>query len=648
MQQKYEHNAKIKAVVEEIGEAGRAGNSKKMFAAVKNLKRKSIKELTVMDDKKKVIVAPAEVYKTISNHYQNHFQKEDHVPVIRFPDVPTPLDNPVSAEEVEKALKGMTNSRAAYDNMAAELLKYAPSVIHEEISKALNELVEEQKDIDVGAGKIAPIEKPKKPMPGPAANLRPITLLKVIRKVLSKITLNRLRPTMEEYLSPSQCAYRNGRSTTDAIWSYRWMLAKVQKEDIVIYTTGIDMTAAFDTIDRTKLVQLIEEIADPDTARLVRILLSDTTLQVKLANYQMDTILFISNIGSPQGDSVSGPLFILYFEYALRKVRIALGSTPMVDDHRYADQEADEEFDYNNNNIDNPFLEHSYAESAPSTAPPSEIKYADDKDFITLQKEKHILYGKIVKDILGDEGLDVNESKTEIVELKRGDRDTELWREVVKLGSCLGDAEDIARRKQLALAAFQSMKKVWLDKQHVEFQKTLQLLDALVMSVLFYNCSCWGIRKVDLEMIESFQRNLLRNILNIRYPDHISNAKLYKLTKTKPARVRITKSRWQYFGHALRLPKDSPPQVAMSYFFHETSAKRFRGKRCTIVTTLQVDISKTRAKFPNFQVQSLNCFQDLIKLRQLASDRVGWRRITKSVLDTVEAECAKPVPQGPD
>ena len=140
----------------------------------------------------------------------------------------------------------------------------------------------------------------------------------------------------------------------------------------------------------------------------------------------MDTILFISNIGSPQGDSVSGPLFIVYFEYALRKVRIALGSTPMVDDHRYADQETDEEVDYNNNNIDNPFLEHSYAESAPSTAPPSEIKYADDKDFITLQKEKHILYGKIVKDILGDEGLDVNESKTEIVELKRGDRDTEL------------------------------------------------------------------------------------------------------------------------------------------------------------------------------------------------------------------------------
>ena len=127
----------------------------------------------------------------------------------------------------------------------------------------------------------------------------------------------------------------------------------------------------------------------------------------------------------------------------------------MVVDHRYADQETNEEVDYNNNNMDTPFPEHGYAESVPSTAPPSEIKYADDKDFITLQKEKNILYGKIVKGILGEEGLDVNESKTEIVELKRGD--TELWREVVKLGSYLGDAEDITRRKQLALAAFQNM-----------------------------------------------------------------------------------------------------------------------------------------------------------------------------------------------
>ena len=62
------------------------------------------------------------------------------------------------------------------------------------MAKSLNEFLEDQKNIDIGAGKIVPLEKPKKPMPCPPKDLRPITLLKVIRKALSKITLNRMKP----------------------------------------------------------------------------------------------------------------------------------------------------------------------------------------------------------------------------------------------------------------------------------------------------------------------------------------------------------------------------------------------------------------------------------------------------------------------
>ena len=61
-------------------------------------------------------------------------------------------------------------------------------------------------------------------------------------------------------------------------------------------------------------------------------------------------------------------------------------------------------------------------------------------------------------------------------------------------------------------------------------------------------------------------------------------------------------------------------------------------KRTTIVTTIQADIVKTKKKFPNFQVNSLSCFQDLIKIRQIASDRKLWHKIIKSVVNTAEAE----------
>ena len=632
-QLKLEHNTRIQRVVNEIEEAGKAGNSKKMYAAIKNMKRKSQKEITVLDADKRVLVSPNSVYKAVTTHYQNHFYKDNHENIIRFSSPPSPLNNPITTQEVHDALKGMTNQRAAYDDISAELLKYGPEELHKIIAEALNDLVENHKEIDVGIGKIAPLEKPKKPMPCPPSDLRPIILLKVIRKVLSKISLARLKPKFEEYLSPAQCAYRNNRSTTDAIWAYRWILAKVQEEQTTIFITGIDMSAAFDTINRSILISLIEEFADEDEKRMVRILLSDTKLEVKLISFDGEKVVFQCNRGAPQGDSLSGPLFTVYFEHALRNVRLELESTPVVEDHPYTTH-IDTRLD-----IPTPSCDHAYQSAPSAKEPPPEITFADDMDHLTTNQEVQNKFIDIVNGILESFGLAVNSSKTEKTTLKRGDKETELWRNVIKLGNCLGDVEDIARRKQLASISFKEMKEVWIDGHAVSLDRKVQLLDALVMSVLLYNSSCLGLRKADVQAIDSFHRNLLRKISNISYPNTISSKKLYKSTKSRPASIRIVEARWKYFGHALRLPLDTPPQHAMSYYFTDLHKQKFKGaKRTTIVTTLQADIKRTKEKFPIFQIESLDRYQDLIKIRQVASDRKLWQKIVKSVVNTAEAE----------
>ena len=84
-QLKYEHNARIQNIVNEIGEAGRAGNSKKMF-------RKAVKETTVLDSGGKVLVTTNEVYDTITDHYKNHFFKEDHQLIERCTENPQQLN----------------------------------------------------------------------------------------------------------------------------------------------------------------------------------------------------------------------------------------------------------------------------------------------------------------------------------------------------------------------------------------------------------------------------------------------------------------------------------------------------------------------------------------------------------------------------
>ena len=57
----------------------------------------------------------------------------------------------------------------------------------------------------------------------------------------------------------------------------------------------------------------------------------------------------------------------------------------------------------------------------------------------------------------------MNETNPEETTLARGEnREVEIWRNVKKLGSLIGDCEDIARRKQLAIAASKQLEDLWI------------------------------------------------------------------------------------------------------------------------------------------------------------------------------------------
>ncbi|GFN75339.1 very-long-chain enoyl-coa reductase [Plakobranchus ocellatus] len=80
--------------------------------------------------------------------------------------------------------------------------------------------------------------------------------------------------------------------------------------EVKVNITGIDMSAAFDTINRTKLLEILRDIIDEDELRIIRFLLSETTIDVKI-NGANDLMPFTTNIGTPQGDSLSPVLFIV-------------------------------------------------------------------------------------------------------------------------------------------------------------------------------------------------------------------------------------------------------------------------------------------------------------------------------------------------
>ena len=97
------------------------------------------------------------------------------------------------------------------------------------------------------------------------------------------------------------------------------MAAKTQVQDIAIFITGIDMPSAFDTIYRDELFKIVEEFLDEADMQILSTLLAQTTIEVKVENAQTTTFKF--NIASPQGNSISRPLFTLYFNRALQRIK---------------------------------------------------------------------------------------------------------------------------------------------------------------------------------------------------------------------------------------------------------------------------------------------------------------------------------------
>ena len=117
--------------------------------------------------------------------------------------------------------------------------------------------------------------------------------------------------------------------TSVARWRHRWFAAKCQRYKYVIDILGIDLSRAFDTIRRKKLLDVLHSFIDIDNVGIIRFLLSDTKITARIDDAM--SAPFISTVGTPLRDSLSPALFIVYLEAALRTLRGCLPSRPSAD-----------------------------------------------------------------------------------------------------------------------------------------------------------------------------------------------------------------------------------------------------------------------------------------------------------------------------
>ena len=83
----------------------------------------------------------------------------------------------------------------------------------------------------------------------------------------------------------------------------------------------------------------------------------------------------------------------------------------------------------------------------------------------------------------------MNTEKTEHTVLIRGkEKSDEKWRYTKKLGTLLGDSEEIQRSKQQAIVAMNNMRKIFGKKKNqINLNKKIQLYKACITPILTYN-----------------------------------------------------------------------------------------------------------------------------------------------------------------
>ena len=89
---------------------------------------------------------------------------------------------------------------------------------------------------------------------------QPIFLLSVCFKLLERLILRRIAPTVDAALSPDQAGFRQGRSTCDQVTALATFIENGFQEGLKTEAVFLDLTAAYDTVWHTGLLVKISKV----------------------------------------------------------------------------------------------------------------------------------------------------------------------------------------------------------------------------------------------------------------------------------------------------------------------------------------------------------------------------------------------------
>ena len=151
-----------------------------------------------------------------------------------------------------------------------------------------------------------------------------------------------------------------------------------------------------------------------------------------------------------------------------------------------------------------------------------------------------------VEKILKKWNLYINNDKTEVSTIERNNYE---WKSCKKLGMLLNAIEEWKKRKTISIVTMAKLSKIWSSK--ISRKKKIRIYSAYVQSIMLFGCSTLEMDKGMEQLIDSFNRRMIRQACGSFRPNRMFTEKVNTLAE--PVFQIVPKRSWRKLGHIFRM-----------------------------------------------------------------------------------------------
>ena len=517
-------------------------------------------------DGSKLIKDPQGILNRWKEHFDNLLNRESVVDFsfldqLEQSEVKCVLDEAPTLEEVECAISKLkTGKSPGIDGIPPELLRYGGPVLYKALCAVIHDVWEIGEVPQDWRDAIMVVLYKGKGKRDECGNSRGIALLCIAGKVLSSILLKRLiNHIADDILPESQCGFRQGRGANDMIFAARQLQEKCREQNVDMYQVFIDLTKAFDTVNRSALWAVLGKLGCPE--KFVGILKSfhDDMKVWVCSSGDLSEPIQVEN-GVKQGDIPAPTLFAVYFAIVFMVA--------------FKDKDVPSVFIRYRTSGQLVNLKRLKFKALITAI--RDLLYADDVDFVSHTEQDMQIMLDFFSMACTKLGLTISLSKTKVLFQPApgktyvepnlfvyGER-LDVVDTFVYLGSkihqtCSLDEEVIYRISRAAVSFGALEDRCW-SKRGIHNNTKVKVYATCVLSSLLYALETAVLYKKHLIQLERFHQRCLRRILRISWESHVTNEEVLKRAGYSSIEAILVKSSLRWVGHVIRMPDSRIPK----------------------------------------------------------------------------------------